>query len=61
MESSWNNEINKPVQYQGKLMMETSENGKKPDFKPNFEPRIIFWWGLPLLVRNCPNLSPRAI
>ena len=42
---SWN-----AVQYQGKLMMQTWENGKKPKFRPNFGSPKNFLWLLPLLV-----------
>ena len=31
-----------PAQYQGKLMTQTSENGEKPIFGPNFENQIFF-------------------
>ena len=34
------------VQFQGKLMNQTSENGKKPSFEPNFGP-------------SDPNLGPK--
>ena len=35
-----------PVQYQGKLIMQTWENGEKPNFRPNFGPGKIFSWVL---------------
>ena len=31
-----------PVQYQGKLMTQTSENGENPNFGPHFGPPQIF-------------------
>ena len=30
------------VQYQGKLMMQTWENGKNPNFGPNLDPQIFY-------------------
>ena len=53
------------MQFQGKLMNQTWENGKIPSFEPNFG---LFWpkfrpqnfcsWFLPLLdLRNCCKLS----
>ena len=47
-----------PVQYQGKLMMQTWENGENP----NFWPPKFFSWVLPLLdVRHCHKLSSYPI
>ena len=36
----------------GKLMMQTWENGKNPNFRPNFGTAKFFSWVLPLLVRH---------
>ena len=55
--------------FQGKLMNQTWENGKKPSFRPDFEtfwrnfgPQKFFSWFLNLLdVRNCFKLSLYAI
>ena len=45
-----------PVQYQGKLMMQTLENGGKNNFGPNFGSQFFFAV-LPLLVaRHCFKL-----
>ena len=46
------------MQFQGKLMNETWENGKKPSFKLNFGPQKTFLWILPHLdVRHYCKLS----
>ena len=48
------------VQYQGKTMKQTSENSKRLNFGPNFDPtqKKFFRWVLPLLVvRYCSKLS----
>ena len=53
------------MQFQGKLMNQTCENGKKPSFRPNFGPfwlkfglRELLLWLLPLLdIINCCKLS----
>ena len=43
-------------------MMQPSENGKNPNFRPNLEPQKIFSWILPLLVvRQCSKISSYAI
>ena len=51
------------MQFQGKLMNQTWENDKKPNFGPDFgsfgpdllAPPQFFWWILPLL--HCWKLS----
>ena len=53
-----------PVQYQGKIMMQTWENGKKPNFRPNFVQfgPLTSLWVLPLLnVRHCRKLWSYSI
>ena len=56
------------MQFQGKLMNQTWENGKKPNFEPNFDwfdPNLcpnFFLWVLHLLnVRHCCKLPLYAI
>ena len=58
-----------PMQFKGKLMNQTWENSKKPNFGSyfgsfdlNLGPRIFFSWCLPLLdVRNCCKISLHSI
>ena len=52
-----------PVQHQGKLMMQTWENGKKkPTFKPDFGPLNFFSGVLSLLIaRYCSELWSYAM
>ena len=51
-----------PVQYHGKLMMQSLENDEKPNLGPNFGPPNFFSWFLPLwVVRDCSKLSAYAI
>ena len=52
------------MQYPGKLLNQTSENGKKPNFGQDFGPfdpnldSIFFVWILPLLLaRHCSQLQ----
>ena len=47
-----------PVQYQGKLIMQTWENGEKPNVRPNFGPGKIFSW---VLLVVSPLLSSYGI
>ena len=57
------------IQVKRELMIQTCENGKKPNFMPNFGPsgpnlgsQKKFSWVLPLLiVRHCSKLSYYAI
>ena len=57
------------MQFEGKLMHQTWDNGKKPNFgpdfgrfKPDLDPKKVFSWILPLLlVRHCCKLSLYAI
>ena len=39
-----------PVQYQGKVIMQTWENGKDPNLEPNYGLQKNFLWVFPLLV-----------
>ena len=57
------------MQFKGKLLNQTLENNKKPNFGPdfgqfglNFSPPLIFLWVLALLeVRHCCKLSLYSI
>ena len=56
------------MQFPGKLTNQTSENGQKPDFGPNFDPfgsnlgpKKFLSLILPLVARNCSRLSFYAI
>ena len=53
------------IQFKGKLMIQTQENGKKPHsgpnlglLSPNYCPQIFF---VKLVNKNCPKLSSYAI
>ena len=50
------------MKFQGKLINETWENGKKPSFRIDFGPKILCVWILLLQdVRHCYNLSVYAV
>ena len=57
------------LQFQGKLMNQTWENGKKPSFSPNFGPfgqnmgpKFFLLWILPLLdLKYCCKLSLHVV